>query len=67
MVEAYRYKQYRESGYADVFSGMYDYSKWLRLDNIVTILRIAGSEKIDILETRGEQNGPRSLLIAERN
>ena len=46
---------------------MYDHSKWLRLDDIVTILRIAGFEKVDILETRRERNGPRALLIAERN
>jgi len=66
-LKPYRYKQYRESGYSDVFSGMYDHSKWLRLDDIVTILRIAGFEKVDILETRRERNGPRALLIAERN
>ena len=62
----YRYKKYRESGYQDVFSGMYDHAKWLRLDDIRMVLRESGFGIIDVLETRQERNGPRVLLFAER-
>jgi tRNA (mo5U34)-methyltransferase len=65
--KCYRYKNYRESGYQDVFSGMYDHAKWLRLDDIRTVLREAGFGKVDIHETRQERNGPRVLLFAERD
>lgn len=65
--KCYRYKNYRESGYQDVFSGMYDHAKWLRLDDIRKVLREAGFSKVDIHETRLERNGPRVLLFAERD
>ena len=63
----YRYKKYREGGYADVFSGMYDHSKWLRLEDIMTVLRIGGFRNVNVIEKRQERNGPRVLLMAERN
>lgn len=62
----YRYKKYREPGYSEVFAGMYDHAKWLGLEDIVEILRIAGFGKVDVVETRMERNGPRVLLVAER-
>lgn len=62
----YRYKTYRESGYRDVFSGMYDHAKWLRLADIRTLLSQAGFKKVDVVEDRQERNGPRLLLFAER-
>ena len=65
--KSYRYKKYRESGYQDVFSGMYDHAKWLRLDDIRMVLREAGFGSVDVLETRQERNGPRVLLFAERD
>ena len=64
--KCYRYKQYRESGYRDVFSGMYDHAKWLRLDDIRAVLSEAGFGRVDVIETRQERNGPRVLLFAER-
>jgi tRNA (mo5U34)-methyltransferase len=62
----YRFKRYREAGHSDVFSGAYDHSKWLRLDDIVEILTASNFRKVDILERREERNGPRVLLIAEK-
>jgi hypothetical protein len=64
--KTYRYKKYRESGYQDVFSGMYDHAKWLRLADIQMVLGEAGFSKVDIVEDRRERNGPRTLLFAER-
>lgn len=63
----YCFKRYREAGSAEVFSGVYDHSRWLKLEDIVEAVRAAGFGKVDILETRNERNGPRALLIAERN
>jgi hypothetical protein len=63
---SYRYKQYREFGVADPFSGMYDHSKWLTLESIQSILGDAGFPKFDVVETRAERNGPRVLLFAQR-
>jgi 2-polyprenyl-3-methyl-5-hydroxy-6-metoxy-1,4-benzoquinol methylase len=63
----YFYKKYREKGYKDVFSGMYDHSKWLRLDDIVSLLSELGFGNVDIVEKRSERNGPRVLLIAKRS
>lgn len=63
----YRYKKYQESGYADPFSGMYDHAKWLRLEDIIQILKDSGFSNINVLETRQERNGPRVLLTARRN
>jgi tRNA (mo5U34)-methyltransferase len=64
--KAYRYKKYSESGYQDMFSGMYDHAKWLSLADIRTVLTGAGFNKVDIVEERQERNGPRTLLFAER-
>lgn len=62
----YPYKKYRESGYQDVFSGMYDHAKWLRLEDITKVLKEAGFGIVDVIEDRQERNGPRVLLFAER-
>jgi tRNA (mo5U34)-methyltransferase len=62
----YRYKRYHEYGLRDPFSGLYDHSKWLRLDDIVSILRGAGFGTVDIVELREERNGPRVLLFADK-
>lgn len=63
----YRYKRFKESGYSDVFSGMHDHSKWLLLDDIVEVLRTTGFKNVQIVEKRTERNGPRVLLIAQRD
>jgi tRNA (mo5U34)-methyltransferase len=60
----YNYKKQREKGYSSFFSGMYEHSKWLRLEDIVELLRAAGFGQVEIVEIRKERNGPRALLIA---
>ncbi|AFY35638.1 bifunctional 2-polyprenyl-6-hydroxyphenol methylase/3-demethylubiquinol 3-O-methyltransferase UbiG [Calothrix sp. PCC 7507] len=65
--KTYTYKKCREQGYADVFSGMYESSKWLRLDDIVSILQEVGFGQVDIVEHRNERNGPRVLLLAKKH
>jgi 2-polyprenyl-3-methyl-5-hydroxy-6-metoxy-1,4-benzoquinol methylase len=64
--ETFRYKRYRELGRGDVFSGLRPNSKWLLLNDITAILRIAGFNTLDVVERREERNGPRVLLFAER-
>jgi 2-polyprenyl-3-methyl-5-hydroxy-6-metoxy-1,4-benzoquinol methylase len=63
---AYRYQRYGEFGKRDVFSGMHDHSKWLRLEDIRTLLAEGGLGKIEMLSDRVEKNGPRFTLWAAR-
>jgi tRNA (mo5U34)-methyltransferase len=60
----YPYKRYMEYGKKESFSGMYDHSKWLLLDDIVDCLKQCGFDKVEIVEKRAERNGPRVLLYA---
>ncbi len=62
----YLHKRYREGGRRDVFSGMYDHAKWLRLKDIEEILNGAGFDQVDIIEKQNQRNGPRVLLVARR-
>lgn len=62
----YSYKRYLEYGKKEAFSGMYDHSKWLLLEDIVACLKKAGFDQVEIMEKRDERNGPRVLLFAER-
>jgi len=62
----YRYKRYEELGLADPFSGMHEYSKWLRLDDILGLLAEVGLSDLRVLQKRIERNGPRVLVIAAR-
>ena len=61
------YKRYAEYGRKDVFSGMYDHAKWLRLGDIVGLLQEGGFNAVEIIEKRQERNGPRVLLIAKKD
>lgn len=63
----YYYKPYQEKGYADVFSGMYEASKWLKLDDIISLLQEAGFIQVDIVEKRAERNGARVLIVAKKS
>lgn len=63
--ERFRFRRYEERGRGDVFSGMRPTSKWLLLEDIERLLRGGGFDKIEIIETRDERNGPRVLLFAE--
>jgi len=62
----YRCRRYREYGHADVFSGMYEHSMWLMLDDLTAILAAAGLANTEIVERRNERNGARVLLYAAR-
>lgn len=62
----YQYKSYIEYGGEEAFSGMYDHSKWMLLEDIVFCLNTAGFNKVEIVEERNERNGPRVLLFAEK-
>jgi tRNA (mo5U34)-methyltransferase len=64
--ERFRYRRYAEHGRTDVFSGMSPHSKWLMLDDIERVLVGAGFDKVEVVDTREERNGPRALLFAER-
>ena len=62
----YPYKRYREPDSSEVFSGIYDHSKWLMLHDIIDSLSHAGFTKVEVIERRNERNGPRVLLIGKR-
>lgn len=61
---SFRYKKYQEFGAKDPFSGMYDHSKWLLLEDIIWALNAAGFGRVEVIERREERNGPRVLLVA---
>ena len=62
----YAYMHYMEHGKKEAFSGMYDHSKWLLLDDIISCLKATGFDQVEIIEKRDERNGHRVLLFAER-
>lgn len=62
---SYPYKRYLEHGKKEAFSGIYDHSKWLRLEDIVKCLQETGFSKVEVIEQRQERNGSRVLLFAE--
>jgi hypothetical protein len=64
--QTYRCRRYEEFGHADVFSGMYEHSRWLMLDDLVSILGTVGLGNTEIVERRDERNGARVLLYASR-
>ena len=63
---SYRYKHHKEGGKAEVFSGMRDHAKWLRLDDIIAILAELGFVDVCIVDKQSMRNGPRVLLHAGR-
>jgi tRNA (mo5U34)-methyltransferase len=63
----FRYQHFHEGGKGEVFSGMSDHAKWLRLDDIQALLREQGFREIEIAEKRSERNGARVLLFARRS
>ena len=46
---------------------MYDYAKWLKLDDIVSLLKESGFNQVEIIEKRNERNGSRVLLMAQKS
>lgn len=67
MDKSYRYRACKEHGRRDVFSGMYDHSKWLTLEDMRGLLVQSGFSDVTIVETRQERNGPRALILAKRS
>lgn len=63
----YPYKRYMEYGKKESFSGMYDHSKWMLLDDIIDCLKQSGFDNVEIVEKRAERNGPRVLLYASKS
>lgn len=63
----YRYRPYAEAGIGDPFSGLGARSKWLRLDDIVSLVREAGFDRVEVVETRIERNGQRVTLVGRRD
>jgi len=64
--ETFAYRRYGEFGYGDVWSGMFDHSKWLTLDTILSLLRGAGFDRVISSATRVGSQGPRVTLLVER-
>ena len=62
----FRYMTFHEGGRAEPFSGMYPTSRWLVLEELVSLLKELGFARVDVVEDRAERNGNRTLIIAER-
>jgi tRNA (mo5U34)-methyltransferase len=62
----FRYREFRESGEVDPFSGMNPHSKWLLLDDIVSLLKEGGFAAVRVAEERDERNGARVLIFARK-
>ena len=62
----YRYFKYLEKGRDDFFSGMYDHSKWLLIEDIKYLLAQSGFTDFRIMADEQQRNGPRVTLFAGR-
>jgi 2-polyprenyl-3-methyl-5-hydroxy-6-metoxy-1,4-benzoquinol methylase len=62
----YHYQERREVGYDCVFAGTMPTARWLRPDDLTALLKQLGFAKVDQIELREERNGPRVLILAER-
>lgn len=58
--------RYAEQGIADPFSGLQDFSRWLQLDDLKSILSDGGFNRVEWEEQRDERNGLRVNLIVRR-
>jgi hypothetical protein len=62
----YKFYEYKELGYNDVFSGMAPTSKWLLKTHIFELLTKNGFSSVKVLSDKIERNGPRISLIASK-
>ena len=62
----YKYFEYKEHGYEDVFSGMAPTSKWLLKSHLLDLLNQYGFSAIQVLSDKVERNGPRISLVASK-
>lgn len=65
--ESFAYRRYGEFGYGDVWSGMFDHSKWLPLDTLLQLLKRAGFDRVLSVATRDGSQGARAAILAERS
>ena len=65
--QTYRYHHYREAGREAPFAGMLDHAKWMFKDDLLTLLREAGFDSIDVANFEIQRNGPRILIYATRS
>jgi tRNA (mo5U34)-methyltransferase len=64
---AIRYHSYAEQTGADaVFAGMDPESRWLRLDDLESLLHDAGFTSVQVVDQRDERNGRRVTLAATK-
>ena len=65
---SYAYHRYRE-GHVQTspFAGMLDHAKWLRLEDVVEILKRHGMANVRVIEDRAERNGRRVLIWGFRD
>jgi tRNA (mo5U34)-methyltransferase len=61
----YRYRR-RGEIVANPFAGLMDHAKWLRLEDLVGIVRSHGFSDVEIVEDRKERNGRRVMIWAFR-
>jgi len=63
-----RYHRYEERvGPGSVFAGMDPESRWLRLDDLVSLLEDAGFPSVEVVDQRDERNGRRVTLAATKS
>lgn len=62
----YCYYEFSEHGRKNPFAGMYDYAKWLLLEDLEKLLGVLGFRNIEVAEKRNERNGLRVLIYAHR-
>jgi len=63
---SYKYYIHREHGRDEVFSGMYDHAKWLKLNDIKEILSQIGFSDIVVYKDDKKQFAPRVTIYAAR-
>jgi tRNA (mo5U34)-methyltransferase len=62
----YPCRRFTEGGVREVFSGMYAHASWLTTDTLLSLLQRLGFARAEVLEQRAERNGPRVLIMAQR-
>jgi hypothetical protein len=64
--ETFAYQRYGEFGYDDVWSGMFDHSKWLPLETLLALLGRVGFDRVVSVETHVGSQGARATILAEK-
>jgi len=64
---SYRYLERIEPGYEFVFAGTQSRARWIRLEDLVSLLKQTGFPRVEVIEQRDERHGPRAMVYAERD